>query len=164
MVADALSRNVSAGAVTEQIPVVQNISPHELINAQRQCDLWSKLRYALESGDESNLPKLPIPFSQFFLSQEGVVCRYLPHKYEPVSQLVIPESHGPTILHLVHDDVLAGHPGREHTLIAARKKYYWPTMKVDVNSHVSKCVKCAQHKGTLPKPAPILQYPPPEGP
>ncbi len=37
-------------------------------------------------------------------------------------------------------------------------------MKVDVNSHVSKCVKCAHHKDTLPKPAPILQYPPPEGP
>ncbi len=143
MVADALSRNVPVGAVTDQSPVIQNLTPHELINAQGQCDLWSKVRYALESGDESSFPKLPIPFSQFFLSQEGVLCRYLPHKQEPVSQLVIPESHVHTILHLVHDDVLAGHPGREHTLIAARKKYYWPTMKVDVNSHVSKRVKCA---------------------
>ncbi len=77
----------------------------------------------MEFGDESNLPKLPVPFSQFFLSQEGVLCRYLPHKQEPVSQLVITESHVPTILNLVHDDVLAGHPGRERTLIAARKKY-----------------------------------------
>ncbi len=41
-----------------------------------------------------------------------------------MSQLAIPESHVPTILHLVHDDVLDGHPGRERTLIAARKKYY----------------------------------------
>ncbi len=124
VVADALSRNVPVGTVTEQIPVVQNLSPHELMNAQRQCDLWSKARYALESGDESSLPKLPIPFSQFFLPQEGVLCRYLPHKHELVSQLVIPESHVPTILHLLHDDVLAGHPGRERTLIAARRKYY----------------------------------------
>ncbi len=164
VVADALSRNVPVGAVTDQISVIQNLTHHELINAQRQCDLWSKVRYALESGGESNLPKLPVPFSQFFLSQEGVLCRYLPHQQEPVSQLVIPESHVPTILHLIHDDVLAGHPGRERMLIAARKKYYWPTMKVDVTSHVWKCVKCTQHKGTLPKPAPILQYPPPEGP
>ena len=37
-------------------------------------------------------------------------------------------------------------------------------MKVDIDSHISKCVKCAQHKGTVPKPAPILQYPPPKGP
>ncbi len=37
-------------------------------------------------------------------------------------------------------------------------------MKVDINDHVAKCVQCAQHKGTVPKPAPILQYPPPAGP
>ncbi len=118
----------------------------------------------MESGDESNLPKLPLPFSQFFLSQEAALCRYLPHKKEPVSHLVIPESYVPTILHLIHDDVLAGHPGKERTLIAARKKFFWPTMEVDINDHVSKCAQCAQHKGTVPKPAPILQYPPPAGP
>ncbi len=53
VVADALSRNVPVGAVTEQIAVAQNLSFHELITAQRQSDLWSKVRYALESGDES---------------------------------------------------------------------------------------------------------------
>ncbi len=92
VVADALSRNVPVGAVTEQVPVVQNLSLHELIAAQGQSGLWSQVKFALESGDESNLPKLPIPFSQFFLSQEGALCRYLPHKKEPISQLVIPES------------------------------------------------------------------------
>ncbi len=107
---------------------------------------------------------MPIPFSQFFLSQKGALCRCLLHKNEPVSHLVIPESYVPTILHLIHDDVLAGHPGRERTPTAARNKLLWPTMKVDINAHVSKCAHCAQHKGTVPKPAPILQYPPPEGP
>ncbi len=67
-------------------------------------------------------------------------------------------------MHLIHDDILAGHPGKERTLIAARKKFFWPTMKIDINDHVSKCVQCAQHKGTVPKPAPILQYPPPAVP
>ncbi len=71
------------------------------------------------------------------------------------------ESYVPTILHLIHDDILAGHPCREHTFIAARKKFFWPTMKIDIIDHVSKCVQCAQHKGTVPKPAPILQCPPP---
>ncbi len=63
VVADALSCNVPVGAVNEQITVVQNLSLHELITAERQSDLWSQARYALESGDKSNLPKLPIPFS-----------------------------------------------------------------------------------------------------
>ncbi len=66
-----------------------------------------------------------------------------------------------SILHLIHNDILAGYPGTERTLIAARKKFFWPTMKIDITDHASKCVQCAQHKGTIPKPAPILQYPPP---
>ncbi len=37
-------------------------------------------------------------------------------------------------------------------------------MKIYISDHVSKCVQCGQHKGTVPKPAPILQYPPPAGP
>ncbi len=38
VVTDALSRNVPVGAVTEQVPVVQNLSLHELIAAQGQSD------------------------------------------------------------------------------------------------------------------------------
>ncbi len=75
VVADALSRNVPVGAVTEQVPVVKNLNLHELIAAEGQSDLCSQIIFALQSGDESNLPKLPIPFSQFFLSQEGALCR-----------------------------------------------------------------------------------------
>ncbi len=37
-------------------------------------------------------------------------------------------------------------------------------MRVDVDAYVAKCVKCAQHKGTVPKPAPILEYQPPDRP
>ena len=68
VVADALSRNVPVGAVLERPPTTQNFSMHELANAQRQHDVWSKVIYALESVDESTLPKLPVPFTQFFLS------------------------------------------------------------------------------------------------
>ncbi len=87
---DALLLNLPVGVVYEQIPVVQNFNIHDLSNAQRHIDPWSKVRYALKSGDESNLLNLPIPFSKLFLSQAGALCRYIPHKKEPVSQLVIP--------------------------------------------------------------------------
>ncbi len=90
-----------------------------------------------------------------------MLSRYLPHKNEPVFQLLIPMSIVPIILHQIHDDVLADHLGRERTLIAANKKLYWPTMQVNIDSHVSS-VQRAQHKGTVPKPVPILQYQPPE--
>ncbi len=63
----------------------------------------------------------------------------------------------PTVLHLAHDAVVAGHPGRERMLTALRTHYFWPTMKIDVQKHVNRCVKCAQYKGVPSGPAPILQ-------
>ena len=82
VVADSLSRNVPVGAVTntspehEPCPVFQNFTIVDLPNAQLQHNVWSQVIYTLESGDESNLPKLSIPFSHFFLSQDEVFCRY----------------------------------------------------------------------------------------
>ena len=66
VVADALSRNVAVGIVAEQPPVMLNFTLQDLANAQRQHDVLSKVIYALKSGDETSLLKLPILFSQFF--------------------------------------------------------------------------------------------------
>ncbi len=49
-------------------------------------------------------------------------------------------------------------------LAAARAVYFWPTMRVDTDAYVDRCVKCAQHKGTVSRPSPILEYPPPDRP
>ncbi len=159
-----MSRNVPVGTVIEQAYVMQNFNLNELSNAQRRHDMWSKVMFYLESGDELNLPELPVPLSHFFLSREGLLCRHAPYKRKPVTQFVIPESYVPVVLTLTHDKVLAGHPGNERTLLAACRKHYWPTMRIDIDAYLARCVKCAQHKGTVPKPAPILEYPPPERP
>ncbi len=37
-------------------------------------------------------------------------------------------------------------------------------MRVDIDSHVSKCVKCAQNKRAVTRPAPILEFFPPDRP
>ena len=81
---------------------------------------------------------------------------------DPMTQFVITDSYVPRVLELIHDTVLAGHPGKKRTLSAARKSYFWSPMRKDIDAYVAKCLKCAQHTGTLPKPAPILEYPPPE--
>ncbi len=64
------------------------------------------------------------------------------------------------VLRMVHDAVIAGHPGKERKLTAARAQYFWPTMRLDTDEHVAKCVKCAQYKVTSSGPAPILEYAP----
>ncbi len=120
--------------------------------------------YALKSGDETTLPLLPVPFSQFFLSPEKILCRNGPNKKHQVNQAVIPESLVPAVLRMVHDAVIAGRPGKERTLTAARAQYFWPTMRLDIDEHVAKCVKFAQYKGTFSGLASVLEYPPPNRP
>ncbi len=69
-----------------------------------------------------------------------------------------PESLVPAVLRMVHDAVIAGHPGKERTLTAARAQYFWPTVRLDIDEHVAKYVKCAQYKGTSSGKAPTLEY------
>ncbi len=84
-----------------------------------------------------------ISHSQFFLSQDRVLCRYWPQKTDHEAQFVITESYVPVVLKPVHDVVMAGHPEKERTLSAARRSYYWPTMRVDIEAYVVRCVICA---------------------
>ncbi len=75
-----------------------------------------------------------------------------------VTQLVIPVALVDVVLRLLHDAPSAGHPGRDRTFAAARSKYYWATMRIDVEKHISQCLSCAQTKGTT-STVPILEYP-----
>ena len=163
VVADALSRNIPVSAVSQASPV-HNFSLEELGVEQRKHETWGKVIYALESGDLSTLPSLHVPFSQFFLSPSNVLCRRSPKEDGGKDLLVIPEVFVPVILQLMHDHPTAGHPGRDKTLAAVRRAYYWPRMRVDVVDHVSRCVSCAKHKGVTSGPAPMLGYPPPAQP
>ena len=113
VVAGALSRNVSVGAVNDSNPVISNFTLKELGNVQRNHEVWAKVIYALESGDEDNLPRLQIPFTKFYLSPDNVLCRRNSQKEGPINQPVIPEIFVPVILKLVHDMPSAGHPAKE---------------------------------------------------
>ena len=119
MVADALSRNVPVSAVSQVSPV-ENFSLEELGAEQRKHETWGKVIYALESGDLSTLPSLHVPFSQFFLSSDNVLCRQAQKGEGCKNLLVIPEVLVSVVLQLVHDHPTSGHPGRDKTLAAAR--------------------------------------------
>ncbi len=95
--------------------------------------------------------------------QDDVLCRTVTVSQEAVTQVVIPVALVDVVLQLLHDTPSAGHPGSDRTLAAARNKYYWPTMRIDLEKHISQCLSCAQTKGTT-STAPILEYPLPAGP
>ncbi len=146
------------GVVTGPPPSIPYFTLHELAIAKRKHGVGSKVIHVLESGDETFLPRLPIPFSQFFLSQDKVLCRYWDEKTETVEQFVIPEIFVPFVLKLLHDTPIVGYPGRDRTITVARRLYYRPKMCEDINNYVARCVTCAEHKGTAIGRAPMLQY------
>ncbi len=152
-VADVLSRNIPDAAVA-QIP--------ELRTAQRQVTLPSKVICALQSVDDSTLPHMPVPLTVFTL-KEDALCHIWTIAKTQVTQVVILSSLVGTVLKLLHGALQAGHPGRDRTLSMARAKYYWPTMRLDIEKHIVQCPSCAETKSTT-QTAPILEYPLPARP
>ncbi len=72
LVADALSRNVPVASVE----TIHNFSLQDLSSAERSDPVWSAVIYALESGEDVTLPRLPVSMDQFAL-RDGVLCRPL---------------------------------------------------------------------------------------
>jgi len=63
--------------------------------------------------------------------------------------------HTPLRLRLLqdhHDPPAMGHPGRAKTLELLARKYYWPSMRKDVNRFVRNCHVCRQTKSTRHAP------------
>lgn len=56
-----------------------------------------------------------------------------------------------------HDDPLAGHFGVEKTRELVAQKYYWPTLRADVESYVKGCNVCLASKAVCHKPYEDLQ-------
>ena len=82
-------------------------------------------------------------------------------------QIVVPQQRAliDELLHVYHDDELAGHWGRDKTLELLRRKFYWKTMLTDVAEYVATCPVCQSIDTPRHKPYGSLQpLPVPERP
>src|ERR1700761_2711626 len=51
-----------------------------------------------------------------------------------------------------HDDALAGHFGRAKTLELISRKYFWDSMRKDVEQYVRSCMVCQRSKAKRHRP------------
>ncbi|GKF15794.1 putative reverse transcriptase domain-containing protein, partial [Tanacetum coccineum] len=58
-----------------------------------------------------------------------------------------------------HKSKYSIHPGSDKMYHHLRKLYWWPNMKADIVTYVSKCLTCAKVKAEHQKPSGLLQQP-----
>ena len=63
-----------------------------------------------------------------------------------ISQLVLPSNKRQQVMKIAHDSDWSGHFGSRKTLLRIEAHFWWPTMKVDVQSYVASCCGCQQQK------------------
>jgi hypothetical protein len=63
-----------------------------------------------------------------------------------LARLAIPASRIDMVMHAHHDDLLAGHLGRNRTIAAVKHKYWWPRMAGSIAAWVASCEQCQRRK------------------
>ncbi|GKE79341.1 putative reverse transcriptase domain-containing protein [Tanacetum coccineum] len=58
-----------------------------------------------------------------------------------------------------HNSKYSIHPGSDKMYQDLKKLYWWPNMKADIATYVSKCLTCAKVKAEHQKPSGLLQQP-----
>jgi len=119
-----------------QLPLTRD----ELLDAQRHDDFCQTV-LARQS------PKID---SAFFEGHDGLLRRRVPNEGDAV-QIVAPQTLRPRILHMLHNNVLSGHPGQTRMYYAVRRTYYWPQMAADIYATVRNCTTCARNRVKLRK-------------
>nr|GEX10059.1 putative reverse transcriptase domain-containing protein [Tanacetum cinerariifolium] len=63
------------------------------------------------------------------------------------------------IMHESHNSKYSIHPGSEKMYQDMKKLYWWPNMKADIATYVSKCLTCAKVKAEHQRPSGLLVQP-----
>ncbi|GKE35831.1 putative reverse transcriptase domain-containing protein, partial [Tanacetum coccineum] len=63
------------------------------------------------------------------------------------------------IMHESYKSKYSIHPGSDKMYQYLKKLYWWPNMKVEITTYVSKCLTCAKVKAEHQKPSGLLQQP-----
>uniref|UniRef100_A0A3B3BM67 Gypsy retrotransposon integrase-like protein 1 n=1 Tax=Oryzias melastigma TaxID=30732 RepID=A0A3B3BM67_ORYME len=71
----------------------------------------------------------------------------------PTGCIFVPDDQRAKVIRWFHASRLFCHPGQRRTLTLIRQRFWWPTLKADVQEYVSACPECAQVKPTNQSPA-----------
>ena len=128
-VADYLSRNPLAAV---------DVNKQGLIEVQEQDEFVQRIRKQLEEDSEEGQRA-----REHFVDEYGILFR---KKNDGGRAIVAAQSMVPAIMKAAHDSRLGGHLGCFKTRERILDRYYWPTVRQDVEEHVRSCTECAKVK------------------
>ncbi|GJV31150.1 putative reverse transcriptase domain-containing protein [Tanacetum coccineum] len=107
----------------------------------------------LVNEDVDGTIRRDIPKERLELRADGTLClhgrSWLPC-YEDLRSVIMHES---------HRSKYSIHPGSEKMYQDMKKLYWWPNMKADIATYVSKCLTCARVKAEHQRPSGLLVQP-----
>jgi len=147
VVPDLLSRTTPAE------PPAENALQCAVINFPLEVkDHWYK-------GMIQNVDKNPQLYSQWRIEDNKLlknVTTLEPSLHGDNWRLVVPKDLRKQVLEECHDEPTSGHQGVLKTYKRVQQNYYWPKMRKDVASYVSKCNICQRTKYDQQRPAGVM--------
>ncbi|GJY17992.1 putative reverse transcriptase domain-containing protein [Tanacetum coccineum] len=151
VVADALSRKerIEPLRVRALVMTIGLDLPKQILKAQIEALKPENL----EKEDVGGMIRKDIPKEKLEPRVDGTLClngrSWLPC-YGDLRSVIMHES---------HKSKYSIHPGSEKMYQDMKKLYWWPNMKADIATYVSKCLTCAKVKAEHQRPSGLLVQP-----
>nr|GEV32275.1 putative reverse transcriptase domain-containing protein [Tanacetum cinerariifolium] len=151
VVADALSRKerIEPLRVRALVMTIDLNLPKQILEAQIEALKPENLK----KEDVGGMIRRDIPKDKLEPRADGTLClndrSWLPW-YGDLRSVIMHES---------HKSKYSIHPGSEKMYQDMRKLYWWPNMKANIATYVSKCLTCAKVKAEHQRPSRLLAAP-----
>ena len=80
-----------------------------------------------------------------------------PPEDTPTNRMYMPDDARPDVLQWAHSSSLACHPGVRRTLTLLNRRFWWPSVRRDLEEFMAACPVCARAKGNSQHPQGLLQ-------
>ncbi|KAJ9556156.1 hypothetical protein OSB04_010770 [Centaurea solstitialis] len=145
VVADALSRKERVKPTRTRVMgvIVQTSLKSQILEAQREGLKADNLK-------KETLHKMEEEFEERTDGVRYFKDRIWVPKVDQLRKMIMDEA---------HQSRYSIHPGSDKMYKGLKERYWWPGMKKDIATYVSKCLTCARIKAEHQKPSGLLQQP-----
>ncbi|KAJ9542011.1 hypothetical protein OSB04_028517 [Centaurea solstitialis] len=145
VVADALSRK-------ERVKPTRTIAMGGIVQTSLKSQILEAQREALKADNlkKETLHKMEKEFEEKTDGVRYFKDRIWIRKVDQLRKMIMDEA---------HQSRYSIHPGSDKMYKGLKEHYWWPGMKKDIATYVSKCLTCARIKAEHQKPSGLLQQP-----